>query len=90
MSLYSAQRSTSRCSRNEEARQLLAGRLEAGELVAKLTNRETAAFQLVARGFTNPELSEFLSVSKEMIKVHRARVMRKLEAISVPDLVVLA
>jgi DNA-binding CsgD family transcriptional regulator len=44
----------------------------------------------VARGFTNPELSEFLSVSKEMIKVHRARVMRKLEAISVPDLVVLA
>lgn len=76
--------------RGTEDRQRAAERAEAEALVARLTARETDVFQLVPRGFTNPEISEFLNISKETTKVHRARVMRKLEASSAPDLVLLA
>lgn len=76
--------------RNEESRQRLAEEREAQELLRRLTSRETEVFQLVARGFTSPEISEFLNISREMIKVHRSREMKKLEAASVPDLVMIA
>ena len=71
-------------------RQELAEEAEAFELVERLTKRETEVFQLIARGFTNPEVARLLGMAVETVKVHRARVMRKLEATSVPDLVVVA
>lgn len=75
---------------NVSRRQRLAEEAEALDLVNRLTSRELEVFRLVSQGFTNPETARLLGISAETVKVHRARVMRKLEADSVPDLVFLA
>jgi len=76
--------------RNRDLRAAAALRAEADELVGRLTERERDVFRLVARGFTNSETADLLDISAETVKVHRSRVMKKLEADSLPDLVLLA
>ena len=44
----------------------------------RLTQREAAVLELVARGYTNTEMGEMLGVSKKSIDTYRARVTDKL------------
>ena len=46
--------------------------------------------QLVVTGKLNKQIAAQLGTSEKTIKVHRARVMTKMQAESVPELVVLA
>ena len=56
----------------------------------KLTPRERQVFALVVSGLINKEVAWELGVCEKTIKVHRARVVEKMEAHSLPDLVRMA
>ncbi|MBV7315745.1 response regulator transcription factor [Shewanella sp. NIFS-20-20] len=58
--------------------------------IATLTEREKEIFQLVVNGYTNKQMAETLFVAVRTIEVHRARVMKKLEANNMAELVKLA
>ena len=55
--------------------------------VALLTPREREVFGLVVMGKMNKEIAYQLGVSEKTVKVHRARVMSKMEAQSLANLV---
>ena len=57
------------------------------ERLSRLTPRERQVCELVARGFLNKQIAYELGTSENTIKVHRARVMHKLEVDSVAALV---
>jgi FixJ family two-component response regulator len=61
--------------------------LAAVERLARLTKREREVCDLVARGFPNKQIAFELGTSEKTIKVHRGRVMHKLEVDSVAALV---
>ena len=52
-----------------------------------LTAREREVFALVVQGLLNKQVAAELGTSEKTIKVHRARVMQKMEAESLADLV---
>ena len=54
---------------------------------ASLTSREREVIQYVVAGMSNRALGELLGVCNRTIEVHRARVMKKMGAESLPDLV---
>ena len=58
--------------------------------VALLTPREREVLTLVVTGRMNKEIAAELGTGEQTVKVHRARVMRKMQAGSLPELVVLA
>jgi FixJ family two-component response regulator len=53
----------------------------------RLTPREQEVCVLVGRGLQNKEIANELGTAVKTVKVHRARVMKKMEANSVADLV---
>lgn len=55
--------------------------------LARLTKREREVCDLVARGLLNKQIAYELGTSEKTVKVHRGRVMQKLELNSVADLV---
>jgi FixJ family two-component response regulator len=55
-----------------------------------LTPREREVFSLVARGLPNKQVAAELGASEKTIKVHRGKVMRKMKAGSLADLVRMA
>jgi len=55
--------------------------------LARLTNREREVCELVARGLLNKQIAAELGTVEKTVKVHRGRVMRKLEVDSVAALV---
>lgn len=55
-----------------------------------LTPRERDVMRLVIRGLLNKQIASDLGASETTIKVHRAQVMRKMQANSLPDLVRMA
>jgi FixJ family two-component response regulator len=57
------------------------------ERVATLTRREREVFRWVVTGTLNKQIAAALSTSEKTIKVHRARVMTKMNAQSVVELV---
>ena len=57
---------------------------------ARLTPREREVFALVAAGLLNKQVGHELGTTEKTIKVHRARVMEKMEADSLADLVRMA
>jgi FixJ family two-component response regulator len=63
---------------------------EVREKYAKLTPRERQVFALIASGLINKEAGSELGISEKTIKVHRARVVEKMEAKSLPALVRMA
>jgi FixJ family two-component response regulator len=58
-----------------------------GERVATLTRREREVFRWVVTGTLNKQIAAALSTTEKTIKVHRARVMTKMNAHSVVELV---
>lgn len=58
--------------------------------LARLTPREQEVLDLVVAGASNKVMAERLGVSQKTIEAHRAKVMDKLEARSVSDLVRIA
>ncbi len=57
------------------------------ERAARLTPREREVMDLVVTGMLNKQIAYDLGTSEKTIKVHRARVMEKMEAASVAELV---
>jgi FixJ family two-component response regulator len=58
--------------------------------VATLTPRENEVFGLVVRGLLNKQIAYDLKMSEKTVKVHRARVMKKMSADSLAHLVRMA
>jgi FixJ family two-component response regulator len=71
-------------------REARATREAASRRLATLTPREREVFSQVALGKPNKRIAAELGTTEKTIKVHRGRVMQKLEASSVVDLVRLA
>ncbi len=63
---------------------------EIQQRVKLLTARETEVFALVVTGMLNKQIASALGVVEKTVKVHRARVMEKMRAGSVAELVRLA
>jgi FixJ family two-component response regulator len=57
---------------------------------ALLSPREREVFPLIVAGLTNKQSAERLGIAEITLQVHRAQVMRKMAARSVPDLVRMA
>jgi FixJ family two-component response regulator len=55
-----------------------------------LTSREAEVLRLVVRGLLNKQVAAELGISEKTVKVHRARVMAKMRADSMADLVRMA
>jgi FixJ family two-component response regulator len=60
------------------------------ERVKQLTPRETEVFALVVTGMLNKQIAGELGIAEKTVKVHRARVMEKMQAGSLAELVRLA
>lgn len=56
-------------------------------LLASLTPREREVMELVVAGRHNREIAETLGISARTVEVHKSRMMAKLQAERVPDLV---
>jgi len=64
-----------------------AGRAQVEKRLATLTPREAQVMSLVVTGKLNKQIAAELGAAEKTIKVHRARVMRKMEVGSVAELV---
>lgn len=53
----------------------------------RLTPREREVFELVVRGLINKQVAYRLGITEKTVKVHRGRVMQKMGARSLPELV---
>lgn len=53
----------------------------------RLTNRERQVFELVVTGMLNKQIAFQLGIKEKTIKVHRARIMQKMDVQSLADLV---
>ena len=73
--------------RGQELRRKRGEKREARGRVNKLTPREFEVFRFVIMGLLNKQIAAELHTAEKTIKVHRGRVMQKLGATSVPDLV---
>jgi FixJ family two-component response regulator/signal transduction histidine kinase len=75
------------------SRERASAREEGAELQARyesLTPREREVFALVADGLMNKVVADRLGIAEKTVKIHRGRVMEKLAASSVADLVRIA
>jgi len=73
--------------RDRDSRDSLAAREQLTERYATLTNREREVMALVVEGHANKVIAFDLQVSERTVEIHRSRVMKKMEANSLPHLV---
>lgn len=73
--------------RNRQARAARAERETLRVRFDRLTRRERQVCELVARGLLNKQVAFALGSAEKTVKVHRARVMQKLEVESLAELV---
>jgi FixJ family two-component response regulator len=57
---------------------------------AALTHREREVFELVTKGRLNKQIAGDLGIAEKTVKIHRGRMMRKMEVRTLADLVQLA
>ena len=76
--------------KDRAAKEKLAELRKIQERVESLTPREREVFALVVTGMLNKQIAFEMGISEKTIKVHRARVMQKMQAESLADLVRLA
>jgi FixJ family two-component response regulator len=55
--------------------------------LARLTARESQVLQLVVEGQTNKAIAKALGISRRTVETHRAHIMRKTDAASLPELI---
>lgn len=72
------------------APQLLSGFLENGKQQGELSSREREIMKLLAEGYSNKEIADFLCISVRTVETHRANIMRKHNFRSITDLVLYA
>jgi two-component system response regulator FixJ len=68
------------------AAELLVRRGRSVQSIAQLTTREREVAAGLARGLTNKQIGRELGISHRTVEIHRARLMRKLGAASLPAL----
>lgn len=73
-----------------ETRRRSQGREIARSRYERLTPREKQVMTLILAGKSNKEIARQLGCSHRTIEVHRARILRKMETRSLPDLITLA
>jgi FixJ family two-component response regulator len=71
-------------------RRQLKGRQDIRRRLEQLTERERDVMALVIRGRLNKQVAAELGIAEPTVKIHRGRVMEKLEVASVAELVLLA
>ena len=72
---------------SERQREVAATSAEAAARLATLTPREREVLDLLVTGLPNKAIANTLGASPRTIEVHRARVLEKLKAHNLPDLV---
>ena len=72
---------------DQERRSARAAKAEVLSRIEKLTNREQEVLDLVVTGKPNKVIAYELGVSQRTVEIHRARVMEKMQAKSLADLV---
>jgi RNA polymerase sigma factor (sigma-70 family) len=73
--------------RSREALARAAEHSDVARRLARLTPREREVLELVVAGMLNKQIAAELGAAEKTVKVHRGRVMKKMEADSVADLV---
>jgi FixJ family two-component response regulator len=73
--------------RNLELRDQTAAFLQSRACVETLTPRETEVFAYVSKGLMNKQIAYEMKISEIMVKLHRGRMMKKLQARSLVDVV---
>jgi FixJ family two-component response regulator len=73
--------------RHQQAQTLSQELEEIGQRMERLTPRERQVMELVLLGLLNKQIADKLGSAEKTVKVHRGRVMRKMEVQSVAELV---
>jgi RNA polymerase sigma factor (sigma-70 family) len=74
-------------SKDQQLRPLQAEKDALQQRLASLTPREREVFDRVVKGLLNKQIAGELGASEQTIKVHRRRVMEKMQVVSVAELV---
>ncbi len=72
---------------DQKRRQVRTNSREVTERLQSLTRREAEVMQFVVAGMSSKEIAKKLDVSFKTIEAHRAKIMKKMDAKSVPHLI---
>ena len=63
------------------------GHADEAERLATLSDKELVVMQMLAKGMSNKEIGEVLFISNKTVSTHKTRVMEKLEAKTIVDII---